>query len=127
MSVEYTAKDTPRRLLRSIRIHRRFAIPDLLRSVPGVSRKSAANFVKRLERHGYVAPIPGHVSGRPGSHQWYRLVCDPGPEVPETCPHCKNRLNLPCQPIPNDPASRPDWHKLPRGLVRRVEKQYDPY
>lgn len=126
MPVEYSAADTPRRLLRSIRIHRRFTIPDLTRST-GISQKSAAGFVKKLQRHGFLAAIEGRVSGRPGSHQAYRVSADLGPEVPAVCPRCKNRLHMPCEPTSIDPASRPEWHKLPSALTRRLEKQHDPY
>lgn len=88
-----------RQIWQSIRILRRFTLPDLMRTIPeGVSYGNIRKFVKSLETHGVVMKIGNYRGGRPGSFQQYRLVIDVGPEYPTTCKVCKQPIAEPvCQ------------------------------
>jgi hypothetical protein len=78
-----------------MRILIRFTAPDLCRS-SGATRYNTRKFLQRLVVHGYVAVLPGYVSGRAGSYQSYRLVKDCGPNYPTRCELCGNPLSAPC-------------------------------
>ena len=78
-----------RQIWRSIRIFRRFTLPDLMRSIPKeVSYGNVRKFVKQLTIHGYVAQNGDYVGGREGVYQQYRLLIDAGPEYPTQCRRC---------------------------------------
>lgn len=70
----------------TIRIKRRFDIRDLLMTVPGAKEDNARRLLLQLEREGHIAKLPGHVKGRVGSFQGYRLVRDDGPRCPVKSP-----------------------------------------
>jgi hypothetical protein len=80
----------------SMRILKRFTVADLCRT-SGAKRNNARKFVQRLVAHGYVAVLPGFVSGRAGSYRSYRLVKDCGPNHPMRCERCGNALGAPCR------------------------------
>ncbi|KQC11103.1 MAG: hypothetical protein APR55_08145 [Methanolinea sp. SDB] len=81
----------------SIRIFRRFTLPDLCRTADA-RINNVRKFVRRLEEHGYVAKVGGYVSGRGGSYQGWRLVKDAGPNYPTRCRRCGRPLGEPCTP-----------------------------
>jgi hypothetical protein len=83
------------KIWRSMRILRRFTIPDLCRTA-GAKRTNVRKFVKRLEVHGYVAQLGGYVSGRAGVFRGLRLVKDVGPVYPMRCELCGRPLGSPC-------------------------------
>lgn len=79
----------------SLRILRRFTLPDVCRTIPeGAKYANVRKFVSNLHRHGYVAKAAGYTSGRAGSYQVYTLVKDVGPNYPTTCARCGGNLNL---------------------------------
>jgi hypothetical protein len=66
------------KLWRSMRVLRRFTVPDLIATAPGTKRKSVQCYVVRLARVGYLAREP-----REGNDiQIYRLVRNTGPYAP---------------------------------------------
>ncbi len=75
------------RIWQSIRIMRRFTIPDLCRTA-NAGRWNVKKFVQGLERHGYIAGQKGFCPGRPGVHKVWRLINDTGPEHPLHCDQC---------------------------------------
>ncbi|WP_321367651.1 hypothetical protein [uncultured Desulfuromusa sp.] len=78
----------------SIRILRRFTLPDLCRTIPGgVSYTNVRKFVSELNRHGIVKKVGRYVGGRTGEYQQYQLVIDSGPTYPTQCPKCKQKLS----------------------------------
>lgn len=90
-------RDTVRyKVWRSIRILRRFTIPDLVRT-SGAKTSNTRRFVRGLVRHGYAVPVGTYVSGRTGSYQGYRLVRDTGPDHPTRCHHCGQPLGFACE------------------------------
>lgn len=77
----------------SIRILRRFTLPDLRRTIPeGVSYGNVRKFVADLNRHGIVRKVGSYVSGRTGQYQQYQLVNDTGRSYPTECTKCKQKL-----------------------------------
>jgi hypothetical protein len=86
-----------RKVWQSMRILRRFTIPDLCRT-SGASVSNVRKFVRHLARHGYVARQGTYVSGRPGSYQGWRLVKNIGPEYPLRCEICGNPMSEVCRP-----------------------------
>jgi len=80
----------------SMRIMRRFSLPDLCRTT-GARRDNVRKFVKRLEAHGYVALATKQLRGRPGSYHIWRLVKDTGPLYPTRCGRCGRPLRQPCE------------------------------
>ncbi len=95
-----SAKPKPgmrRKIWQSMRIMRRFTIPDLCRTT-GAKRNNTKKFIWALAEHGYVAPFGNYVSGRPGIFKPWRLVRDIGPDYPVKCKKCGNPLRKPCVP-----------------------------
>lgn len=87
---------------RSMRIMRRFTMPDIMRTVPGLQYVNLRKFVKSMLNHGIVAIISGNVSGRAGSYAQYRLVSDLGPDCPIICPACGRPLSKQCEKTKTD-------------------------
>ena len=92
------------KIWRSMRIFRRFNLPDLCRTTDA-KVSNARKFVVSLAAHGYIAPLGGFVSGQPGSYQAWRLVDDCGPNYPMRCRRCGRPLGAPCEPHPDKEAS----------------------
>ncbi|WP_155890755.1 hypothetical protein [Desulfuromonas sp. TF] len=90
-------KATRRKMWNSIRIIRRFTLPDICRTVEEAQYANVRKFVASLERHGYVAKDGRYRGGRPGDFQTYRLVIDAGPEYPTVCGRCRQSLASPCK------------------------------
>lgn len=80
----------------SMRILRRFTIPDLCRTA-GARTNNMRKFVRALARHGYVGKFGGYVSGRSGDYQAWRLIRDTGPDYPLRCERCGDPLGYPCK------------------------------
>lgn len=91
-SIEGAAR---RKVWRSMRIFRRFTVPDLCRT-SGANINNVLRFLHGLQKHGYVAPFGTYVGGRAGSYKSWRLVRDTGPEHPVRCDRCGNALSKPC-------------------------------
>ena len=87
----------------SMRILRRFTIPDLCRT-SGAGRENVRKFIKRLETHGYVEQQGNYVSGRPGVYRGMRLVKDIGPFYPTRCDICGRPLKHPCTSKQEEPS-----------------------
>jgi len=83
------------KMWQSMRILRRFSIPDLCRT-SGAGRENAKKFAAALERHGVVRRCASH-DGRPGVHNVWQLVRDTGPQYPARCEKCGGPLNGPCR------------------------------
>ena len=84
-----------RKVWQSMRILRRFTIPDLCRT-SGATSNNVRKFIWRLAEHGYVTMHAPNVSGRTGSYHGWRLVKDTGPDYPMKCEHCGNVLGAAC-------------------------------
>lgn len=90
-------KAVRRQVWQSIRILRRFTLPDIMRTIPGgVEYANVRKFVASLERHGYVRKTGRYTGGRAGEYQLYSLVVDAGPEYPTVCAECGRTLAQPC-------------------------------
>lgn len=77
----------------SLRILRRFTLPDVCRTIPGgISYATVSAFITSLTRHGYLNKVPGYSPGRAGNYQIYILVRDVGPAHPIDCFRCKKPL-----------------------------------
>ncbi|MDW7643412.1 MAG: hypothetical protein SCI25_00045 [Desulfuromonadales bacterium] len=83
-----------RKVWQSMRIMRRFSIPDLCRTVPGAAYGNVRKFVSGLEKHGVIAKHGRYIGGRAGEYQIYRLVKDDGPEYPTVCPVCGQSMSV---------------------------------
>lgn len=70
------------KMWQSMRIMKRFTIPDVMRTVSGSTYTNACKFIMRLERSGIVRKIGTYVSGRSGEYQKYALLKDTGPVMP---------------------------------------------
>jgi len=70
------------KIWQSMRIMKRFTIPDIMRTVPGSTYTNVYKFFNRLEKSGYVGKVGVYVSGRPGEYQGYALLKDTGPVMP---------------------------------------------
>lgn len=70
------------KMWQSMRILKRFNLPDILRTVPGATMTNARKFFTRLETCGYIGRIGSYVSGRPGEYKAYALLKDTGPVMP---------------------------------------------
>lgn len=70
------------KMWQSMRILKRFSIPDVLRTVPGTSYSNAINFFGRLEKAGFIGKVGSYISGRAGEYQAYALLKDTGPVMP---------------------------------------------
>jgi len=84
-----------RKIWNSIRILRRFTLPDICRTVPETSYVNARKYVAQMRTHGIVAKQGKPVSGRGGSYQIFSLSRDLGPEAPTVCPRCGQSLAAP--------------------------------
>lgn len=82
---------------RSMRIMRRFTMPDIMRTVPGLKYVNLRKFVRTLLNHGIIAIQSSNVSGRAGSYAQYRLVTDSGPACPIKCSICGQPLSKQCE------------------------------
>lgn len=70
------------KMWQSMRIMKRFNLPDLLRTVSQATESNARMFILRLESAGYIGRIGGYVSGRAGQYKSYALLKDTGPIMP---------------------------------------------
>jgi len=100
-----------RKIWQSMRILRRFTIPDLCRTA-SASHGNVKKFVRSLTVHGYVAKFGTYVSGRKGSYQQFRLVRDIGPDYPTVCDRCGNPLSAACKP-PANSEPKGTYHEQP--------------
>ncbi len=75
----------------SIRIFKRFTIPDLVRTSGG-KRENIQRYLKQLHIHKIIAQIGEYKGGRPGSAKHFRLVRDLGPDHPVWCEICEQPL-----------------------------------
>ena len=80
----------------SMRILRRFTLPDLCRTA-SAKENNVGKFVRRLYAHGYVALQSENISGMAGSHKVWRLVRDIGPHHPMRCDRCGRPLGEKCE------------------------------
>jgi hypothetical protein len=83
------------RIWQSMRILRRFTIPDLCKTA-SARPNNVKKFVRSLTIHGYVAKYGKYTSGRKGSYQQFRLVRDIGHSYPMKCDRCGNVLSAAC-------------------------------
>ncbi|MFH2100220.1 MAG: hypothetical protein ABIJ95_11955 [Pseudomonadota bacterium] len=81
-----------RNVWRSMRILRRFTVPELCRTSKA-TRDNVWTYVRRLAAHGIVRQDGLFRGGRPGDCKNYRLVRDLGPEHPVCCEMCGRSLN----------------------------------
>jgi len=70
------------KMWQSMRIMKRFSIPDIMRTVPGSTYTNVCKFFNRLEKSGYIGKVGVYVSGRSGEFQGYALLKDSGPIMP---------------------------------------------
>ncbi|MFH1984150.1 MAG: hypothetical protein ABIL58_20105 [Pseudomonadota bacterium] len=84
------------KMWQTMRIMRRFAVPDLCRT-SGASPSNAAKFIARLAGHGYLAANGNYAGGRPGEYQAWRLVRDVGPDYPTVCSVCGRPIGERCR------------------------------
>jgi len=70
------------KMWQSMRILKRFSIPDILRTVPGATYSNALSFFGRLDQAGFIGKVGNYVSGRAGEYQAYALLKDTGPVMP---------------------------------------------
>ncbi len=70
------------KMWQSMRIMKRFTVPDILRTVPGATKSNARKFFIRLEQAGIIKKVGSYVSGRTGEYQGYALIQDTGPVMP---------------------------------------------
>jgi hypothetical protein len=70
----------------SIRILRRFSIPDVIRT-SGAGGENVRVYMRFLRIHGYIARDGAWTRGRAGEYRAYRLVKDL-PQRPEKCERC---------------------------------------
>lgn len=70
----------------SIRILRRFTLPDLVRT-SGAKLSNVRRFVWHLKTHGIIAEEGVYLTGYPGRYRRYRLVRET-PKRPVTCTRC---------------------------------------
>jgi len=75
---------------RSMRILKQWSVPGIVCTIPGANFNTVAKFVASLERHAMVEKIAGHVRGRVGEHQLYRLYpkIANDPTYPQVCGLC---------------------------------------
>ncbi len=70
------------KMWQSMRIMKRFNIPDILRTVPAARYSNTLKFFSNLESAGYIGRIGSYVSGRAGEYKSYALLKDIGPTMP---------------------------------------------
>lgn len=83
------------KMWQTMRIMRRFALPDLCRTT-GATVSNARKFVLRLREHGYVRPDGSYTGGQAGVYQAWRLVRDIGPDYPTLCRDCGRPIGERC-------------------------------
>ncbi len=99
MKIRRARSNTARyRIWQSMRIMRRFTMPDLCRA-SDARLFNVRKFVDALVRHGYIAKNAGYVSGRAGVYQSYRIVRDTGPYYPTRCDRCGRPIGEKCDKI----------------------------
>ncbi len=77
----------------SMRIKRRFTLPELVVTIPGGTYDNLRRWARRLLRHGYIEPIGPSGSGHPGRFQGFRLVRGADLiEPPLVCDRCGRPL-----------------------------------
>jgi hypothetical protein len=69
------------RLWQSMRVLRRFTLPDLSATAEA-SETNAGNYIRGLLKSKYVAIVRPRQSGRKGGHVIYQLQRDTGPKAP---------------------------------------------
>ena len=69
------------RAWQSMRIMRRFTLPDLMATAE-ISHDNAKKYVRGLVLSGYVRVVVERASGRKGGHAVYQLLRDTGPRAP---------------------------------------------
>lgn len=83
----------------SMRILRRFTLPDLCRTsaidTTDGDYENLKKWVRRLETHGVVAKEGPARFRTAGDYQLYRLVRDSGPFHPLVCSRCKAGISIP--------------------------------
>lgn len=82
---KYNSANRPsmrRKIWQSMRILRRFTVPDLIRTVPGATVANVQSFVSRLFTAGILNKNGEVRRGYAGEYQAYTLVIDSGPDVP---------------------------------------------
>lgn len=72
---------TRARIWQSIRILRRFTLPDLVATAEA-NHDNARKFVQGLARVGYLRVAKPKQNGRKGGHQVWMLIRDTGPHPP---------------------------------------------
>lgn len=70
------------KMWQSMRILKRFTIPDILRTVQGSTLTNAYKYFGRMEKAGIIGKVGSYISGRPGEYQAYALMKDTGPVMP---------------------------------------------
>lgn len=70
------------KMWQSMRIMKRFSIPDILRTVPAATLSNVRKFFGRMESAGYIGRVGSYVSGRAGEYKSYALLKDTGPVMP---------------------------------------------
>lgn len=83
------------RAWQSMRILRRFALADLLRTVPGAAASNLHKWLPQLARHGIIRRDGTAGAGAHTAMAW-RLVRDAGPDHPVCCDRCGGALRGPC-------------------------------
>ena len=69
------------RAWQSMRILRRFSLPDLMATAE-VGQDNARKYVRGLARAGYLRVVKAKANGHKGGHAVYQLVRDTGPRAP---------------------------------------------
>lgn len=83
MKMPANTKSLRQTMWKTIRILRRFTVPDLLKTIPELKYSNAEKFVRALVKHGYLAKIGNYVRGKRGTdYQQYALINNSGPIVP---------------------------------------------
>lgn len=81
------------RMWRVMRRRQVFTVDDLVIPLDGVTTTNALKFIQNLVRHGIVRFEQWRgKEGQRGSSKVFRLVHNPGPVQPTTCPTCKQPL-----------------------------------
>ena len=84
-----------RQVWKSMRMLRRFTIPDLMRTVTvEVAYENVQKFVRKLMKHGYIKKTGRYTGGRVGEYQIYQLIRDTGPDYPVVCTRCKQLISF---------------------------------
>jgi len=83
-------RDTDRqRMWQSMRILRRFCLPDLARTAE-VKIDNARKYVLALERHGFLvsSSASDYTRGKRGVYKHWSIRRNPGPDHPLVCSRC---------------------------------------